>query len=1052
MRNPFLDSANNQSKIKIFLALLVCAVAANTTAQTVPTRNPFAAVQPMNAARYLHTATLLNNGKVLIAGGNGPVTGGLASIDRAELFDPATGAFTPVSNMTSPRQSHTATLLPNGKILITGGTLNTVNGNVTYLNSAELFDPVTETFTAVAPMNFARTYHTATLLQNGKVLIVGGDHGDQDATNDTAEMFDPATGTFTLVANMMVEARSLHTTTTLQNGKVLIAGGGHLEGLFEIGTDTAELFDPASQTFTAAGVMSSVRYEHTATVLPNGKVLLAGGGLSGNIPIIGAIPSVTNVSHTGELFDPVSGTFSAITAPMTSPRTIHTATLLPNGKVLLAGGYNGNVAAPGVPAAFNNTAELFDPTSGMFTSLLPNTMTSARALHTATLMADGRVLLVGGFNGSAVSATAELADFSVGAFASLPTTMAVARYYHTATLLSSGKVLIAGGYNNTQGALDSAELFDPALGAFTSSSNTMTSSRYAHTATSLSNGKILLAGGLNASSAPTDAAELFDPDSSTFAALPAMTSARVEHTATLLPSGKVLITGGFGNTTYLKTAELFDPNAGTFKSLSHTMAIERHGHSATLLANGKVLIAGGDAGLASLPTNTAEIFDPITETFTSLPNTMTVTRLYPSATLLPNGKVLVAGGYDGSGYSDTAELFDPVSSTFTATPPMNFGRDAHSATLLSNGKVLIAGGVSEVSTSNTAELFDPALGTFSSLLPNTMNMGRQAHTATLLSNGQVLIAGGFTGMDYTNTAELFDAGLGFSNARRPVISSSTDPLVMPASLVLGGSGFQGDSEANGGMSQGSPTNYPVVQLMRIDNEQVYFPLSDPATNWSDSIFSSESLGTVDTLLPKGRYRVTVFTNGIPSIQKIIEINGTTVPLVPVTSIVSRKAHGDVAVFDIPLPLTGNPGIECRSGGANGDYTIIFTFANTLTSVESATFSSGTGRVNDSFIGSDSRQYVVILTGVSNAQVITVGLTKVADSIGNFTNAVSVSMGVLLGDVNSTRRTDSGDVTQVRNHTVSVPDQQTFRFDVNASGRIDAGDVTTTRNATVTVLP
>jgi hypothetical protein len=169
--------------------------------------------------------------------------------------------------------------------------------------------------------------------------------------------------------------------------------------------------------------------------------------------------------------------------------------------------------------------------------------------------------------------------------------------------------------------------------------------------------------------------------------------------------------------------------------------------------------------------------------------------------------------------------------------------------------------------------------------------------------------------------------------------------------------------------------------------------------------------------------------------------------VPV-SVVSRKVHGTAGTFDIDLPVTGTRGIECRvpghlPNGANGDYQLVFTFAAPVTSCGSAS----TGTVSS---GPNSNQCTVNLTGVPNAQNITVTLNGVATACNS--GNVSVTMGVLLGDVNATARTDAGDVTAVRNKTVSIPDQQTFRFDVNASGRIDAGDVTTTRNATVTVLP
>jgi hypothetical protein len=172
------------------------------------------------------------------------------------------------------------------------------------------------------------------------------------------------------------------------------------------------------------------------------------------------------------------------------------------------------------------------------------------------------------------------------------------------------------------------------------------------------------------------------------------------------------------------------------------------------------------------------------------------------------------------------------------------------------------------------------------------------------------------------------------------------------------------------------------------------------------------------------------------------------PTLQLLCAVSRKTHGMTGTFDIDLPLAGEPGIECRSGAAG--HTLVFTFTNTIVS-GSAAVTSGVGSVSGAPMFS-GHTMTVNLTGVANAQQITVTLTNVTDAAARVIPSVSLSMNVLLGDVNSSKRTDSGDVTVVRNHTVSVPDQQTFRFDVNASGRIDAGDVTATRNATVTVLP
>lgn len=809
----------------------------------------FSPVGSMASARFRHTATLLGNGKILIAGG-GPNYPQFTTWNTAEVFDPARGTFTSLPPMTTARQFHTATLLPSGEVLLAGG--STGSGKT---DTAELFDPASETFTRVpSNMTMERYGHTATLLQNGKVLIAGG-FTSSGPTKET-ELFDPASGTFTAIARM-TKARFQHTATLLPSGKVLFAGSNSAGS----NSSTAELYDPDSGTFTPLPPLNVARDLHTATLLPGGEVLLAGGQLTG--------------MNTAELFDPASGSFTLL-PPMTSPRQAHTATLLPSGKVLLAGGNSG--------VAFSNTAELFDPVPGTFSSLLPSTMTSARAYHSATTLPSGRILLVGGHGGSdpasaTTTDTAELFAPASGGFTSLlPDTMNLGRQGHTATQLPNGKVLIAGGqtgdgvttFENT----DTAELFDPDTATFTPVPSTMSSRRVWHTATLLPSGKVLLAGGFGF--AYRDTAELFDPDTGTFTDVPGtMGVARRSHTATLLPSGKVLLTGGRGPSGHTNTAELFDPVSGTFTSPS-AMSSARVGHTATLLPSGKVLITGGrevDAIFEIPPTNTAELFDPTTGTFTALSNTMTSPRTDHTSTLLPSGKVLITGGHTGTNFSNTAELFDPATETFTPLAnTMVSERYFHQATLLPNGTVLITGGgnLLQGRTGNTAELFAPATGTFRELPP--MTAVRYFDTATLLPNGKVLIAGGPGEVSHSsNTAELFDTGLGFSDARRPVLSTVPDPLVQPASLVLTGTGFRGDSEGSGSTYGSSATNYPLLQLMRVDGGQTFIPLSDPEANWSDTEFSSETLGAV-TPLPAGHYRITVYASAIPSMQRIVFID------------------------------------------------------------------------------------------------------------------------------------------------------------------------------------
>jgi hypothetical protein len=323
----------------------------------------------MGTARTSHTANLLTDGTVLLAGGQGVVT--------AEKYDPSTKKFTSTTgSMSVARDGHTATLLKTGKVLITGGQASF--GAAPYA-TAELFDPNTGMFTPTAGnMSVARTGHNATLLADGKVLITGGN-------TLTADLFDPASGMFTPTTGRMLAARLNDTATLLTNGKVLITGG-----LSGGAVATAELYDPSTKTFSATtGTMAAARTYHTATLLtagPNaGKVLVAGG---------------TATTATAELYDPTLGTFSTIAA-MTSTRQRQTATLLSDGSVLIAGGSESD-ANVNILAA----AELFDPNSGTFTAT--GGMLTPRIVHTATLLKDGTVLVTGGLNVAGTLATAEL--------------------------------------------------------------------------------------------------------------------------------------------------------------------------------------------------------------------------------------------------------------------------------------------------------------------------------------------------------------------------------------------------------------------------------------------------------------------------------------------------------------------------------------------------------------------------------------------------------------------------------------------------------------------
>ncbi len=339
------------------------------------------------------------------------------------------------------------------------------------------------------------------------------------------------------------------------------------------------------------------------------------------------------------------------------------------GKLLITGGQTSTSTST------TAASESYDPDTGAFSTKA--TMTSARQSHTATALVNGKVLLAGGKNGDTILASAETYDIAQNTYAASAGVMSVERQRHTATLLPSGKVLLAGGQSSAA-VTDMADIYDPTTDSFSATSSNMTVPRDGHTATLLLNGKVLIVGGINGDNV-SNTAELFDPATGLFSPTGSMAEARVFHTATRLANGRVLITGGY-NGSQLSTAEIYDPATGTFRATAGGMGWRREHHTATLLSTGRVLIAGGSEGSNILVS--AEIYDPAGDSFTAIAGTMITARSQHTATLLPDGQVLVAGGTDGSEVLSSCEVFDPGTQTFESASGMTTPRSEHAATLL----------------------------------------------------------------------------------------------------------------------------------------------------------------------------------------------------------------------------------------------------------------------------------------------------------------------------------------------------------------------------------
>ncbi len=348
----------------------------------------FSAAGNLATARSNHTATLLATGDVLVTGGIG--TSG-AAIAGAELYRSASGDFATVAEMGVTRAYHTSTLLRNGTVLVTGG--YDKDNNV--LATAELYDPASKRFRPTGSLSVGRAYHSATLLLDGTVLIAGGSQVSDLTTGaplDSIEIFDPVHETFTSIStSVMSDSRFSHSAQLLNNGKVLMVGGIGLAGQK---LATAELYDPASTAgnkISSTGSMTTPRWLNSIATMADGTILVTGGS-SGTIS--GDVPSATYLA-SAETYDPVTGVFTALGTSLIDTRGFHTSTLLADSTTLIAGGYGLLSTSAGLTGSSLATAEIFN--SGGSFVYSNGDMPLERANHTATMLpSSGKVLIIGG--------------------------------------------------------------------------------------------------------------------------------------------------------------------------------------------------------------------------------------------------------------------------------------------------------------------------------------------------------------------------------------------------------------------------------------------------------------------------------------------------------------------------------------------------------------------------------------------------------------------------------------------------------------------------------
>ncbi len=731
---------------------------------------------------YHGTLTKLNDGRVLLTGGTDPAVNG-SQLTNADLYDPATGAWTAGPPMLHGRFMHASVLMADGRVMVAGSI-------VWPYDTVEIFDPLLSTWTAAPPLAQGRSMIGAALLPDGRVLAVSGWDGGN--LMGKVEIYDPVANTWS-PAPAMGTARRFAKMTTLNDGRVLVAGGE--------GVATAEIYNPITNAWTPAGTMSHSRQLHQVALLPDGKVLATGGW------------GPVGASSTTDVYDPEANTWTAA-APMSGPRGDH-AMVLVNGTPMVIGGRN--------QLEFLASTEFYDVSSNSWRAG-PRLM-GTRFLPNAATLADGRVLVAAGYRPSVGLNTAEILNMTSTQIQATGVTVADAEhlsgtydltdaatgYWDVVVRESGGRIgrrgagfhilsvplptLVSMSVTPSTASLETGSTAQfEAVGTFTDGSTRTLTGKVAWStdvssvatvsvlglAKATGNGIALViasSGTITAQAvltvyAPTLVSIAVTPDSASiapgtgiqFEAAGTFTDASTRNltgevvwstdlssVATIGASGLAAGVSGGATRVIASSGSISDyahlrvlPPALTVTSITPASAVIGTSVSAALVG------IGFDASAAlSLERNL------ISQGTWTATGSFTRGSYHGTLTKLNDGRVLLTGGTDpavnGSQLTN-ADLYDPATGAWTAGPPMLHGRFMHASVLMADGRVMVAGSI--VWPYDTVEIFDPLLSTWTAAPP--LAQGRSMIGAALLPDGRVLAVSGWDGGNLMGKVEIYD--------------------------------------------------------------------------------------------------------------------------------------------------------------------------------------------------------------------------------------------------------------------------------------------------------